>query len=69
MQDNVAVIIYDKCINCGQCTDVCPTSAIFDPLKEGRAKKKAEAEAKAKAEAVKKQPEEQKPTETIKDTK
>ena len=67
MQDNVAVIIYDKCINCGQCTDVCPTSAIFDPLKEVRAKKKAEA--KAKAEAVKKQPEEQKPTETKKDTK
>jgi len=67
MQDNIAVIIYDKCINCGQCTDVCPTSAIFDPLKEVRAKKKTEA--KAKAEAVKKQLEEQKTTETLEDTK
>ncbi|MCD4796093.1 MAG: RnfABCDGE type electron transport complex subunit B [Candidatus Cloacimonetes bacterium] len=56
MQDNLAVINYDKCINCGLCADVCPTSAIFDPLKEVRAKKKAEA--KAKAEAAKKKLEE-----------
>ena len=66
MQDNVAVIIYDKCINCGQCADVCPTNAIFDPLKEVLAQKKAEA--KAKAEAVEKQLEEQKTTETLEDT-
>jgi formate hydrogenlyase subunit 6/NADH:ubiquinone oxidoreductase subunit I len=66
MQNNLAVIIYDKCINCGQCADVCPTSAIFDPLKEVRAKKKAEA--KAKAETVKKQLEKQKTTETLEDT-
>jgi Na+-translocating ferredoxin:NAD+ oxidoreductase RNF subunit RnfB len=53
MQDNLAVIIYDKCINCGQCADVCPTNAIFDPLKEKRAQKKAEA-AKKRAEIEKK---------------
>jgi Na+-translocating ferredoxin:NAD+ oxidoreductase RNF subunit RnfB len=62
IQDNVAVIDYDKCINCGMCADVCPTSAIFDPLKEIRAKKKAEA--KAKAEAAKKKLDEQKAQET-----
>jgi Na+-translocating ferredoxin:NAD+ oxidoreductase RNF subunit RnfB len=52
LNNNLAVINYEKCINCGQCADVCPTAAIFDPLKEVRAKKKAEA--KAKAEAAKK---------------
>jgi len=49
MQNNLAVIEYDKCINCGMCADVCPTAAIFDPLKEVRAKKKAAAKAKAEA--------------------
>ena len=57
MQENLAVIDYDKCINCGMCADVCPTGAIFDPLKEVRAQKKAAA--KAKAEAAKKKLEEQ----------
>lgn len=58
MQNDLAVIDYDKCIVCGMCADVCPTSAIFDPLKEVRAQKKATA--KAKAEAMKKKIEEQK---------
>ncbi|RLC57103.1 MAG: electron transporter RnfB [Candidatus Cloacimonadota bacterium] len=56
--DNLAKIDYEKCINCGMCADVCPTSAIFDPLKEVRAQKKAAA--KAKAEAMKKEITEQK---------
>ena len=47
MEDELAVINYDKCIVCCMCADVCPTSAIFDPLKELRAKKKAAAKAKA----------------------
>lgn len=63
--DNLAVIDYDKCVNCGMCADVCPTSAIFDPLKEVRAKKKAAA--KAKAEAAKKKIAEQKAQEEKKD--
>lgn len=58
MEDNLAVINYDKCIVCGMCADVCPTSAIFDPLKEIRAQKKAAA--KVKAEAMKKKIAEQK---------
>ncbi len=58
IQDNLAIIDYEKCINCGMCADVCPTSAIFDPLKEVRAQKKAAA--KAKAEAAMKKIEEQK---------
>jgi Na+-translocating ferredoxin:NAD+ oxidoreductase RNF subunit RnfB len=52
VENNLASIDYDKCVNCGMCADVCPTSAIFDPLKEVRAKKRAEA--KKKAEAAKK---------------
>ncbi len=28
VQDNVAVIDYEKCINCAKCIDVCPTRAI-----------------------------------------
>ena len=58
MDDNLAIINYDKCIVCGLCADVCPTSAIFDPLKEVRAQKKAAA--KAKADAIKKKLAEQK---------
>lgn len=58
MENDLAVIDYEKCINCGMCADVCPTSAIFDPLKEVRAEKKAAA--KAKAEAMKKKLDEQK---------
>ena len=61
IQDNLAIIDYDKCINCGLCADVCPTSAIFDPLKEVRAKKKAAA--KVKAEAAMKKLEEKKKAE------
>ena len=53
MDNNLAIIDYDKCVNCGICADVCPTSAIFDPLKEVRAQRKAAA-AKKKAEAAKK---------------
>ena len=45
----LATIDYNKCVNCGMCADVCPTSAIFDPLKEVRAKKRAEAKKKAAA--------------------
>ncbi|MBT3754974.1 MAG: Fe-S cluster domain-containing protein [Candidatus Cloacimonetes bacterium] len=61
MDNNLAIIDYDKCIVCGMCADVCPTAAIFDPLKEVRAQKKAAA--KAKAEAIKKRLEEQKANE------
>ena len=64
MDDNLAIIDYDKCIVCGLCADVCPTSAIFDPLKEVRAQKKAAA--KAKADAIKKKLEEQKAEENKK---
>jgi H+/Na+-translocating ferredoxin:NAD+ oxidoreductase subunit B len=63
IQDNLAIIDYDKCINCGMCADVCPTSAIFDPLQEVRAKKKAAA--KIKAEVAMKKIEEKKKLEEI----
>ena len=49
VENNLATIDYDKCVNCGMCADVCPTAAIFDPLKEVRAKKRAEAKKKAAA--------------------
>lgn len=49
MKDNLAVLNYDLCIMCGICADACPTGAIFDPLKEVRAKKRAEAKKKAEA--------------------
>lgn len=49
MKDNLAVLNYDLCIMCGICADACPTGAIFDPLKEVRAKKRAEAKKKADA--------------------
>ncbi|MFO7896397.1 MAG: RnfABCDGE type electron transport complex subunit B [Candidatus Cloacimonadales bacterium] len=52
VENNLATIDYDKCVNCGMCADVCPTGAIYDPLKETRAQKRAEA--KKKAEAIKK---------------
>ena len=52
VENNLATIDYEKCVNCGMCADVCPTAAIFDPLKETRARKRAEA--KKKAEAIKK---------------
>ncbi|MCF7858287.1 MAG: RnfABCDGE type electron transport complex subunit B [Candidatus Cloacimonetes bacterium] len=58
IDDNLAIIDYEKCINCGICADVCPTSAIYDPLKKVRAEKKADA--KLKAETVKKKLEKQK---------
>ena len=29
IQENIAVIDYDKCINCAKCIDVCPTRAII----------------------------------------
>jgi Na+-translocating ferredoxin:NAD+ oxidoreductase RNF subunit RnfB len=38
MQDDLAVIDYDKCIVCGLCAKVCPTKAIVDPL-AGKRKK------------------------------
>ena len=65
IQDNLAVIDYEKCINCGMCADVCPTGAIFDPLKEVRAERKAAA--KEKADAMKKKLEEQKVKQEIKE--
>ncbi len=49
VENNLATIDYEKCVNCGMCADVCPTSAIFDPLKEVRAKKREEAKKKAAA--------------------
>lgn len=33
MEDNLAVIDYDKCTNCGVCAAVCPTNAIHDNQK------------------------------------
>lgn len=38
MQDDLAVIDYNKCIVCGLCATVCPTKAILDQL-AGRRKK------------------------------
>lgn len=38
LQNNLAVIDYEKCISCGQCAAVCPTKAIVDPLAGQRKK-------------------------------
>ncbi len=38
LEDNLAVIDYEKCINCGQCAIVCPTKAIYDPKADNRKK-------------------------------
>ncbi len=38
MQDDLAVIDYDKCVSCGLCATVCPTKAIIDPLAGTRKK-------------------------------
>jgi len=38
MQNDLAVINYEKCIVCGQCALVCPTKAIVDPLAGTRKK-------------------------------
>ncbi len=32
LQDDLAVINYDKCVSCGLCAEVCPTKSIIDPL-------------------------------------
>jgi RnfABCDGE-type electron transport complex B subunit len=32
MEDNLAVVDYDKCTSCGICVNVCPTNAIHDQL-------------------------------------
>lgn len=34
MQDNLAVIDYDKCDNCGACAEACPTNCIADLSRE-----------------------------------
>jgi len=36
MQDNLAIIDYEKCVSCGQCASVCPTKSIVDPIAEKR---------------------------------
>jgi Pyruvate/2-oxoacid:ferredoxin oxidoreductase delta subunit len=34
MHDNLAVIDYEKCDNCGICVEACPTNSIADLSKE-----------------------------------
>ncbi|MBD3347998.1 MAG: Fe-S cluster domain-containing protein [Candidatus Eisenbacteria bacterium] len=34
MEDNLAVIDYEKCTNCGVCAAVCPTNAIIDDVQK-----------------------------------
>jgi len=34
MQDNLAVINYEKCVVCGICAEVCPTNSIIDKIGE-----------------------------------
>lgn len=38
MQDNLAIIDYDKCIVCGKCVDVCPKNVIINEKKEEKEK-------------------------------
>ena len=55
--DNVAVIDYTKCKDCGVCAMKCPKKVIQNPRIKAMEEKKAKEAAAAKAEAEKKAPE------------
>lgn len=55
VEDNLARIDYEKCINCGKCVSVCPTGAIFCEYPDRVAKmKEREKERKQKEMEAKK---------------
>ncbi len=42
VENNLAVIDYEKCTVCGKCVKVCPTGAIYNLMKARKARKKRE---------------------------